>query len=346
MNLQLPGAVEAATLRALMSLPEPVQRALGGRPIVRDGQTLEADVQLMLRLQRIARPRDEQLPVEVVRRNLLRETALVAGDQRIGAVRDLQVAGRPARHYLPSHPVTGPDQPGPVLVFFHGGGFLEGNLESHDAPCRVLAERSGVPVLATTYGLAPESQFPTAHEHAYENLRWVIDHAAELDIDPARVAVGGDSAGGNLAGWCAIASARDGIPLAWQMLVYPVTDPLRDGASVDLFAEGFYLTREFMDRADESYLGNPAADRVDPRIRLIDADLPRSLAPAHIVTAGFDPLRDEGEAYARRLAAEGFQVELERRAGYVHGFFNIVGVGRSGRLAVDNLADRLRTALA
>jgi acetyl esterase len=345
-NLQLPAAVEAATFRALMALPEPVQRVLAGRPVTLDGQTLDTDVQLMLRLQRIARPQEEELPIEQVRRNLRRETTLVAGEQPIGAVRDLVVAGRPARHYLPSRPVVEAGTPGPLLVFFHGGGFLEGDLDSHDAPCRVLAERSGVPVLATTYGLAPENRFPTAHEHAYENLRWVLDHAADLDVDPARVAVGGDSAGGNLAGWVAIAAAQDGIDLRWQLLVYPVTDPLRDGASVRLFAEGFYLTKQFMDRADSLYFGDPESERVDTRIRLIAADLPQDLAPAHVVTAGFDPLRDEGEAYARRLATEGFEVELDRRTGNIHGFFNIVGVGRSSRIAVDNLADRLRAALA
>ncbi len=326
-----------------MGAPRRIQRLFAGRPVMLDGQTLAPDLQVMLRLQAIARPRDEEVPIEVMRKNMLHETALVGGQQPIGDVRDLVVAGRPARHYLPSVPVAA--DPGPLLVFFHGGGWIEGDLDTHDAPCRVLAERSGVPVLALTYRLAPEHSFPAAHDDADEGYRWVVDHAAELGADPERIAVGGDSGGGNLAASVALAAARDGVPLAWQLLIYPCTDIDRDTQSLRLFGEGFYLTTAFMDRANDSYLPK-SEHRRHPRVSMLHAEIPRGLAPAYVVTAGFDPLRDEGEAYARRLCDAGVGTELQRATDQTHGFVNIVGVGRSSRAVVDGIADRLRATLA
>lgn len=327
-----------------MGLPERVQRVIGGRPIVLDGQTLAPDLQVLLRLQAIARRRPTERPIEEARRAMREEAAIAGGRQPIGAVRDLEVAGRPARHYLPSRPVVSGDGPGPLLVFIHGGGFIEGDLDSHDAPCRVLAERSGVPVLAITYRRGPEHRLPAAHDDCVAAFQWVHKHADEFGADPARIGVGGDSAGGNLAAWVAIEAARLGLPVAWQMLVYPCTDAVRDNESIRLFADGFYLTREFIDRANRDYTSDPA-ELADERLSLVRAELPSGLAPAYVVTAGFDPLRDEGEAYARRLADAGVAVELKRFTDLIHGSFNIVGVGRSSRAAVLEIADRLRVAL-
>ena len=186
-----------------------------------DGQTLALDLQVMLRMQAIGRPRNQAIPFVRMRANMVKETALVGGRQMVGDVRDLSVAGRPARHFIPSAPVT--PAPGPLLVYLHGGGFIEGDLNTHDAACRVLAERSGVPVVALTYRRGPEDPFPAAHDDADEGYRWVVDHAAEFGADPARIAVGGDSAGGNLAASVALAAADDDVPLAWQLLIYPVT---------------------------------------------------------------------------------------------------------------------------
>ena len=326
-----------------MSAPTPLRRLVAGRPVVLDGQTLAQDLQVMLRLQAIARRRNETTPIPTMRTNMLRETQIVGGKQPIGEVRDLAVAGRPARHYLPTVPVSA--TPGPLLVYFHGGGFIEGDLDTHDAPCRVLAEQSGVPVLALTYRRGPEHPFPAAHDDADEGYRWVVDHAADLGADRQRIAVGGDSAGGNLAASVALAAARDGVPLAWQLLIYPTTDLERDTQSLALFGEGFYLTAQFMDRADECYTPR-AEDRRDPRISVVRADVPADLAPAYVVTAGFDPLRDEGEAYARKLADAGVKVELHRSTDQIHGFFNLVGVGRTSRAAVAGITDELRAALA
>lgn len=338
-------AVETRLLSAAMGLPERVQRRIA-RPLALDGQELASDLQMMLLLQRLARKSDLGRESVAVGRAAMAENAgIVGGRQPIGAVRDLTVAGLPARHYRPSSvPPSWTGATAPVLLYFHGGGFLYGDLESHDAPCRLLAERSGVPVLAIAYRVGPEAPFPDGFDDAEAALRWVIEHAGELGVDPARIGVGGDSAGACIAGAAAIGAARDGIPLAFQLLVYPCTDPNRETESLRLFGDGLYLTRESVDHFNDVYVPEPE-QRVDPRIRLLGADLPDGLAPAYVATAGFDVLRDEGEAYARRLAEAGVDVELRRYVDQIHGFLNIVGVGRSSRAAVLEIADRLRAGL-
>jgi acetyl esterase len=335
-----------------MALPPRAQRLLAGRPFVRDGQTLAVDVQLALRLQRIARmPGAETLPIREGREAILGHTRLTGGRSPIGGVGDLTVAGLPARLYAPSSSVEEvAQQPSrnprsaPLLLFFHGGGFMYGDLESHDPACRFLAERSGVMVLAVDYRLGPEHPFPAAYDDAQAAYRWVVDHADELGADVDRLAVGGDSAGGNLAAGVAIEAARAGLPLAHQLLIYPATDDARDTASSKTFDDGLYLTAKFMELAHDSYVVDH--DPRDPRISPAYADLPEGLAPAYVVTAGFDPLRDEGEAYARRLADAGVSVELRRFPGLIHGFFCIVDAGRSSRAANAEIAAKLKAALA
>ncbi|WP_231123558.1 alpha/beta hydrolase [Nocardioides sambongensis] len=341
--MSLQHAIEAAVLKTLLALPEPVVRRLAGAPYVADGQTLAPDTQLMLRLQRLARmPGAEDLPLDRARQMIRRQSATVAGHQPIGAARDLEVAGMPARHYLPTARARGA---GPLLLFFHGGGFLYGDLDSHDAPCRVLAERSGVPVLSVEYRLAPESAFPGPFDDAEAAYRWVLDHADELALDPDRLIVGGDSAGGNIAAWVAIAAARARTPLAHQLLIYPVTDPAHGTESFALFKEGLFLTEKFMDGVRDAFVPTEEL-RLDERVDLLKTDLPAGLAPAYLCTAGFDPLRDEGESYAARLAAAGVPVETRRFDDQIHGFLNVVGAGRTARAAVEEIADALRRAAA
>ncbi|GAA3654131.1 alpha/beta hydrolase [Nocardioides ginsengisoli] len=343
MNLRT--TVEAGLVKTVMGLPAKAQRALSGRPLVLDGQTLAPDLQLMLALQKLARKGDLRGADVISGRAAMKANAgLVGGRQPIGAVRELTVAGLPARHYLP-HGARAVRAGTPLLLFFHGGGFLYGDLDSHDAPCRVLAEESGVPVLSVEYRVGPEAAFPTAFDDAEAALRWVHDNAAELGVDPARIGVGGDSAGGNIAAWTAIVAAREGLPLAFQLLIYPCVDVDRDTESLRLFGEGLYLTAEGMQEFTESYLLTPE-DRADDRMNLLDVKLPDGLAPAYVVTAGFDPLRDEGEEYARLLVDAGVEVELRRFVDQIHGFLNIVGVGRSSRAAVLEIAGRLREGLA
>ncbi len=335
------GTVEAGLLRSALSLPETTQRRLAGPPVVLDGQTLAVETQLLLRLQRLARlPGAETLPIDEGRAAILHQSQIAGGRLPVGEVRDLAVGDLPARLYTP----TGATDPTPLLVFFHGGGFMYGDLDSHDAPCRLLTEQAGVRVLAVDYRLGPEQPFPAAYDDAIGALRWALDHAGSLGVDPARIAVGGDSAGGNLAAVTAIEAARQGWPLAFQLLVYPATDCTRDTRSLSLFGEGFFLTAEFMRLANESYLP-PDLDAHDPRVSPLFADLPEGLAPAYVCTAGFDPLRDEGEAYARALEEAGVPVELQRFPDQIHGFFNVVGVGRSARAANVAIAARLKAAL-
>ncbi len=341
--------LERMTLKGALGLPEPVQRMLAGRRVVRDGQTLATDTQLMLLLKRVVRePAAETMPIPEGRRVIGRQSALVGGDQPIGAVRDLPVGDLPGRLYVPTDEQEGGSADltaaGPLLLFFHGGGWMYGDLDSHDAACRFLAERSGVRVLAVDYRLAPEHPFPAAYEDALEAYRWVVKNAESIGADPERLAVGGDSAGGCLAATTAIAAAEEGLPLAFQLLIYPGTDMRGGSESRALFSDGFYLTKKFMDLARVSYIEDPALCS-DPRVSPLYADIPPGLAPAYVVTAGFDPLRDEGEAYARRLADAGVQVELERFPGQIHGFFNVVGAGRTARAACAEIAAKLRAAL-
>ena len=338
--------VEAPLLRAVMALPPRIQRLLAGRPIVRDGQTLELETQLLLRLLRIS-GRDEIGFGPASRPGVEADSALIGGSPPIGDVRDLTVAGADgplaARLYVPQKLLgsTGND---PLLVFFHGGGWVVGTLDSHDAPCRVLAERAGVRVLSVDYRLAPEHPFPAAADDVVAAYRWTVEHVGELGASADRLAVGGDSAGGNLAAVAALEAARAGLPLRFQLLIYPATDMTGKHQSRDTFATGFILTRAGMDDAARHYLGDH--DPTDRRASPLFDDVPDGLAPAYIATAGFDPLRDEGEAYGERLAEAGVDVTVRRFRGHVHSFLNAVGVGDAPLAAVHEMADALGKALA
>jgi acetyl esterase len=335
---------ESLTLRTVLRLPRPLQRRFAGPPVRIDGQTLDTDMQAVLKLQKLAGiPRVETLPIPAGRALLRDQSTIVSGEQPVGEARDLVLPGPsgaelPARLYVPRGTIGA----SPLLFFVHGGGWVYGDLESHDGVCRYLCEQSGVRVLAVDYRRAPEHRYPAALDDCFAAYSWVREHSAELGADPARIAVGGDSAGGNLSIGVCLRAREEGVPQpVAQMLVYPATDFSQRLPSRGMFGEGFYLSREFMDRCEAAYVA-PGADTADPYLSPLQAKDLSGLAPAYVVTAGFDPLRDEGEAFARRVADDGGVVELIRHAGLIHGFFNMVGVSRSARAAVAELVLRLR----
>ena len=341
---------KAAVLARTLAQPERRLRALAGEPVRIDGHELAAQTQLMLRLMRLARERgaEEYLDVPAGRRAMLRQAVSAGGHQPIGQVHDRTVRGAagplPARLYVPRGVVA----PGPLLVFFHGGGMVYGDLDSHDALCRFLAEEAGVRVLSVDYRLAPEHPFPAGVDDAWAAFEWVASNAADYDADPARLAVGGDSAGGYLAAATALRAAQDQVPLAFQLLIYPMTEMFSARASRSRFGEGFYLTKRFMDEAETAYLAG--ADPADPRASVLHADLSKEvvahLAPAYLVTAGFDPLRDEGEAYADRLEEAGAVLERRMETDQIHGFANMLLVEGPALDAARRCASALRAGLA
>lgn len=342
--------IESAVLRAVCALPEPVQRVLLRRPVVIDGQTLSAETQLMMRLQELARqPGLAMLPtVAENRATVVAQGQLVAGRQEIGALREVVVDGADgplaARLYIPSSRL-GAD-PVPTLLFVHGGGHGLGDLDSHDGACRHLAEKSGVQVLSVDYRLAPEHPFPAGVEDCFAAYQWLVKNADAVNADPTRLAVGGDSAGGNLAATTAILAAEAGLPMAFQLLIYPVTDLVNRSRSRELFdGGGFYLERPGMDKLYTWYF--PDGTGPDHPLASVGlrTEFPTGLAPAFVATAGFDPLRDEGESYARLLAEHGVAVEAKRYPTMIHGFFNIVGVGREARANAADIAGKLKAAI-
>ena len=266
----------------------------------------------------------------------------------VASVQSLQAEGPlgpiPLRLYRPLG--TMPDQTLPALVYYHGGGWVIGDLDTHDTLCRELANHSGCAVVSVDYRLAPEHRFPAAVDDAIAAARWVHREAAALKIDPARIAVGGDSAGGNLAAVVALdARDRGGLPLAYQLLIYPATDQHRNAPSHRTNGQGYLLTSDTMAYFTGHYIPEPAgyADwRASPLLHADHAGLP----PALVLTAGYDPLRDEGLAYAHKLSASGGRathISFERQ---IHGFILMGRVLDEANDAVRLCATALRHALA
>jgi acetyl esterase len=236
------------------------------------------------------------------------------------------------------------DGPLPVLVFFHGGGFFVGSLDTHDPVCREVAARSGWLVVSVDYRLAPEATHPAAGDDCFAVLRWIAAHVGEMGGDPSRLAVCGDSAGGNLAAVTALRARDEGGPeLALQVLIYPVTDWTGDTRSMQENGAGYFLTAEAMRMSWSLYVPDEAR-RSDPYAAPLGAPDLRGVAPAMVVTAEFDPLRDEGEAYADRLDQAGVPVDRSRYDGMIHGFAQMLTITPRAAEVLDLVSERLRKA--
>jgi acetyl esterase len=261
----------------------------------------------------------------------------------LGRVENLNIPGTggdvPVRVYANE---DGGDHP--ALIYFHGGGFVFGNLDTHDTMCRALARQSDAVVIAVDYRLSPEHKFPAAVEDAYAATLWAAENSERLGIDASRIAVGGDSAGGNLAAVVAM-RCRDagGPPLALQVLIYPITDfSSFETGSYRECGEGYFLTRATMEWLKLHYLEFDSLGH-HPEVSPMHAPDLSGLPPAFVITAEFDPLRDEGEAYAQRLQRARVPVTVTRYPGMVHGFFSMSGLLADGRKAMGEVAARLQS---
>ena len=243
----------------------------------------------------------------------------------------------PVRIYTPDA-----EGPHPLLLFYHGGGFVLCDLDSHDALARQLCNRAGAVVVSVDYRLAPEAKFPAAPEDCYAATCWAVEHAAALGADASRLAVAGDSAGGNLAAVVSqMARQRGGPSIAHQFLIYPVTDSACDTPSYAENREGFFLSEDMMKWFWHHYL-EEAAHGADPMASPLRAEDLAGLPSATVVTAELDPLRDEGEAYAQRLSAAGVPTECVRYDGVIHGFVSMYEVVDKGADAIELGCKRMR----
>ncbi|OBI44528.1 alpha/beta hydrolase [Mycobacterium colombiense] len=346
---RIQGAVTGVGAKVIPWIPTAIRRGLvRGRSVIIDGNTLDPTLQLMLSglravgIDGLVVDDDPQAS----RAQMRESTVGFPGPQIHVDVDELSLPGPagdiPARHYRPAG-----GEAAPLLVFYHGGGWSIGDLDTHDALCRLTCRDAGIHVLSIDYRLAPEHPAPAAIEDAYAAFTWAYRHAAELGATPGRVAVGGDSAGGNLAAVVSQMARDEGAPApALQWLIYPRTDFTAQNRSLTLFSRGFLLTKRDIDWFESQYLRRSELDRTDPRVSPALAESLTGLAPALIAVAGFDPLRDEGESYAEALRAAGVAVDLRYLGSLTHGFANLFQLGGDSMVATSELISALRAHLS
>jgi acetyl esterase len=328
------------------AIPDAAKRLMA-RSITIDGNTLDPTLQLGLISLRLTGEANLTARDDVAySRERVRQTALTINRNpvAVGEVTDMSIPGAvgdiAARLYRPAH-----DEVGPLLMYFHGGGWVVGDLDSHDNVCRAICRDAGISVLSVDYRLAPEHPAPAGLDDAYAAFRWAVEHGSDLGTRPGVVAVGGDSAGGNLATVVARLGRDDGVTAVLQLLLYPVADQRGQTRSRAMFADGFFLTAHDMDFCHKQYLDGSQLDVADPRISPLLADDLAGLPPAIVVTAGFDPLRDEGEAYADRMRDAGVTVDHRQMSSLIHAFCNFAPLGGGSAVAMTEIASAVRAHL-
>ncbi|MGB3326241.1 MAG: alpha/beta hydrolase [Mycolicibacterium fortuitum] len=341
------------TLAAIPRIPDRVKRLLlGGRSVTIDGNTLDTTLQFTLAAEHAAgvgglvADHDPETGV-AVSRAALRSTAAMMKVRIDADVSEISIPGPagaiPARRYVPDG--TGSPATSALLLYFHGGGFVLGDLDTHDSLCRLICRDGGIQVISVDYRLAPEHKAPAAVDDAYAAYRWALDHAAGLGA--TRIVVGGDSAGANLAA-VVTQQARDSeLPLpALQLLLYPVTDMSSETRSKTLFAKGFFLEKRDMDWFFSHYLDGAEVSAEDPLVSPLLAEDLSGLPPALVITAGFDPLRDEGDRYARALQEAGVVVDFREERSIIHAFANFFPLGGGSATATSAMISALRAHLS
>ncbi len=302
---------------------------------------------LLDRLEAAGRPPTSTLEPGEARENYRRLIQLAGIPEKVAASQDRSIPGPagkiPVRIYSP---LGAEDGPLPVLVFYQGGGMVIGDLDTHDQICRMLANRAGCKVVSVAYRLAPEYKFPAAVEDSYSVLQWVAGHTAEFNGDSSRLAVGGDSAGGNLSAVVAqLARDQGGPRLLFQLLIYPATAQLGQFPSYEENAQGYFLSKDSIVYFYNHTVGKDA-DPSDPRIAPLEAENLAGLPSALVITAEYDPLRDEGKAYADRLREAGVPVSFHNYEGMIHAFYQMPGLLPLAIQAIDESAQALKAAFS
>jgi acetyl esterase len=312
--------------------------------------TIDPQVQAILDAITLAeangRPQAHEMSPQEARQFYLDTRGAVSPEpQDVDFVAEIYVDGEagpiPIRYYRPAGSTE--TDVLPAVIFFHGGGWVVGDRDTHDVVCRQLANDGGFAVLSVDYRLAPEAKFPAALEDCFSVVKWALKGASGLKINPERIAVSGDSAGGTLSIACAKMALDQGTPLVFQALIYPATDMHRSTASHTDFANGYLLTSEAQDWYHEQYLSSEA-DKDDWRASPILIEDLSAMPPAYVMTAGFDPLRDEGKAYADRLAEAGVPVIYKCHEGMIHAFITMGKVIDETSVAITQIAQHTKNA--
>jgi len=312
---------------------------------------LDPHVQMLLSVRKFISAADGSNPKpETSRLHFRRDMAAIAKPTPVATVKDWAILSRSGwlavRHYTPMlhHSVEESREPLPLLVYFHGGSFIVGDVDTHDDPCRLLCQHGQMQVLSVTYRLMPDHPSPAAIEDCLDTLRWAYANAIQLGADPTKIAVGGDSAGGNLAAVVSqLAVGSDHAPAA-QLLIYPSVDLINDYPSHHAFGEGLFLSRVDVELAKEMHLAHSLLPLSDPRVSPMFGDL-AELPPALIVTAAFDSLRDEAEIYALKMRESGSHCVAYRVEGQGHGFVSMAMINKAAHEATIEIARDFRELL-